>query len=108
MQPNPMAETVRPFLPSLRVCIFKSPWLVGRTRSSPPGLLEEVSSDPVAVACLTGANGHVLALPSSRFDGVRKSFAVLFVADLFHPVHVLAVEKFCNGDMGHRGGWCRA
>ena len=30
---------------------------------------------------------------------------VLFVADLFHPVHDLAVELFLNGDMRHGGGW---
>jgi hypothetical protein len=31
------------------------------------------------------------------------SFAVFIVADLFHPVDVLAIERFRNGDMGHRG-----
>ena len=33
-----------------------------------------------------------------------KSRLVLFVADLFHPVHRLAVKLFLNGDMGHRRG----
>src|SRR5882724_6077939 len=37
-----------------------------------------------------------------------KSFPVLFVADLFHPIDVLAVERFCNCDMRHRGRRCRA
>src|SRR5579871_3408314 len=33
------------------------------------------------------------------------SGAVLFVADLFHPLDHLAVQRFLNGDMGHRRGW---
>src|SRR5438046_8064430 len=32
------------------------------------------------------------------------SFAVLFVADFFHPVHDLALECFLNGDMSHGCG----
>src|SRR5437016_1771211 len=32
------------------------------------------------------------------------SLAVLFVADLFHPVHDLAVECFLNRDVRHRCG----
>jgi DNA-binding transcriptional LysR family regulator len=28
---------------------------------------------------------------------------VLFVADLFHPLDILAVHRFLNGDMRHRG-----
>src|SRR5258705_3473535 len=39
---------------------------------------------------------------------VPRSAAVLLVADLFHPVDVLAVERFRNSDMRHRGGRCRA
>src|SRR5437879_4996141 len=39
---------------------------------------------------------------------VPRSAAVLLVADLFHPVDVLAVERFGNGDMRHRGRRCRA
>jgi hypothetical protein len=35
-----------------------------------------------------------------------QSGGVLFVADLFHPVHDLAVELFLNGDMSHGGGQC--
>src|SRR6266446_4164918 len=37
----------------------------------------------------------------------RSSFAILFVADLFHPVDIPAVNEFLNGDMTHsvgRGG----
>src|SRR5437879_10922401 len=30
---------------------------------------------------------------------------VLLVADLFHPVHRLAIELFLNGDVRHGGGW---
>ena len=36
------------------------------------------------------------------------SEAVLFVADLLHPLHDLAVERLLNGDMGHRRGRRRA
>src|ERR1035437_1488603 len=36
------------------------------------------------------------------------SFAVLFVADLFHPVHGLAFELFLARDVGHSCGWCSA
>src|SRR5216684_7620907 len=39
---------------------------------------------------------------------VLRSAAVLLVADLFHPVDVLAVERFRNSDMRHRGRRCRA
>jgi len=31
--------------------------------------------------------------------------AILFVADLLHPVHGFAVKLFLNGDVGHGGGW---
>jgi hypothetical protein len=34
--------------------------------------------------------------------------AILFVADLFHPVHGLAIEPFLNGDVRHGGGGCGA
>src|SRR5207249_10847694 len=33
---------------------------------------------------------------------------ILFVADLFHPVHGLAVELFLNGDVRHGRGRRRA
>lgn len=39
---------------------------------------------------------------------LNPSRAILVVADLFHPVHDLAVEIFLNGDMRHRCGWRRA
>src|SRR6266404_3011548 len=39
---------------------------------------------------------------------VRRSAAVLLVADLFHPVDVLAIERFRDSDMRHRGRRCRA
>jgi hypothetical protein len=42
------------------------------------------------------------ALPSNTAR--PQSFAVLFVADLFHPVDGPAVERFLNGDVGHRRG----
>ena len=29
---------------------------------------------------------------------------ILFVADLFHPIDHLAVERFLNGDVSHCGG----
>ncbi|MDB9514838.1 hypothetical protein PN499_26910 [Kamptonema animale CS-326] len=31
---------------------------------------------------------------------------VLFIADLLHPVHGLAVELFLNGNVCHGCGWC--
>src|SRR5439155_15496539 len=30
---------------------------------------------------------------------------ILFVADLLHPIHGLAIELFLNGDVRHGGGW---
>src|SRR5437879_5309016 len=42
--------------------------------------------------------------PISSLSHLR-SPAVLFVADLFHPVHDLAVESFLNRDVRH--GCCR-
>ena len=38
----------------------------------------------------------------------RWSSAVLFVADLFHPIYGLAVELFDDRDMRHRGSCRRA
>src|SRR5271168_5043489 len=38
----------------------------------------------------------------------RRSGQVLLVADLFQPIHDLAVQRFLNGDMGHRRGRRRA
>jgi hypothetical protein len=35
--------------------------------------------------------------------GLLKSLAVLFVADLFHPVNGLAVEELHDGDVRHGG-----
>src|SRR5580692_12186128 len=40
--------------------------------------------------------------PRNRRDG--RSALVLLVADLFHPLHRLAVERLLDGDMGHGGG----
>src|SRR4029077_10652057 len=54
---------------------------------------------------------HALTLNfrSITIRGVPKStnataflFAVLLIADLFHPVDYFAVERFLNGDMLHR------
>ena len=36
---------------------------------------------------------------------VLRSLAVLFVADLFHPIDSLAVERFLDGDVRHGRGW---
>src|SRR3984957_2015792 len=33
-----------------------------------------------------------------------RSALVLLVADLFHPLHRLAVERLLDGDVGHGGG----
>src|SRR3954471_8523440 len=58
-------------------------------------------SSKSAVRCLMSIS------PSSgraRDDGLRVASApVLFVADLLHPVGVLAIEQLGDGDMGHRG-----
>src|SRR5947208_3999025 len=40
---------------------------------------------------------HHLSLITAR------SALILFIADLFHPVDRLAVERFLNGDVRHRG-----
>ena len=40
--------------------------------------------------------------------GSCSSGVVLFVADVFQPVHDFAVEGLGDGDVGHRGGWRRA
>src|SRR5205823_3827515 len=56
-------------------------------------------------------------LPSSVYPLCRASRAlrsyhllqsVFFVADLFHPVHDFAVQRFLNGDVRHRVRRCRA
>src|SRR5216684_1128297 len=46
---------------------------------------------------------------SATYERFRenRSLAVLFVADLFHPVDVLAVERFRNRNMRHAGRRCR-
>src|SRR5712691_9597694 len=56
----------------------------------------------------TGATAAVLHRPGLLRPDDRpfkdaRSVAVLFVADLFHPVDILAVHRLLNGDMGHRG-----
>jgi hypothetical protein len=35
----------------------------------------------------------------------NSSLSVLFVADLFHPVHDLAVQRLLNRYVRHRCGW---
>src|SRR6516225_1082063 len=81
MQPRPMAETVRSPLPNLRVCIFDLQGWLAATEGRHP--------------------------PLRHRQGLRL-FAVLVVADLLHPVDILAVEKFRNGDVRHCGGGSRA
>src|SRR5437870_8374808 len=34
-----------------------------------------------------------------------RSALILFVADLFHPLNHLTVERLLNGDMSHGGRW---
>src|SRR5262245_3807897 len=82
MQPRPMAETVKSLLPSLRVRISD---LLGR---------------------LAATDGR--SPPSSSPPRAHRLFAVFLVADLFHPVDILAVKKFRNSDMRHRSGGSRA
>src|SRR3974377_1357446 len=81
MQPRPMAETVRSLLPSLRVRIFDLQGWLAATEGQPPPL---------------------------RRQQAQRLFAVLLVADLLHPVDILVVEKFRNGDVRHCGGESRA
>src|SRR6266542_2325113 len=76
MQPSPMADTSRLLLPSLRFCICFS---------------FEMHS---------GGSRYLQGLTVSA----REAYSVLFVADLFHPVHRLAVELFLNGDVRHGRG----
>src|SRR5215468_10950849 len=82
MQPRPMAETVRSLLPSLRVRIYD---LLGQ---------------------LAATDGQ--SPPSSSPPRAHRLFAILLVADLLHPVDILAIEKFRDGDMRHCGGGSRA
>src|SRR5438132_629634 len=49
----------------------------------------------------------VTRLPGRSF-GEGWSLPILFVADLFHPVNRLAVQRLLNSDMNHRGRWRRA
>ena len=51
-------------------------------------------------------SAFVLTVPCIRHrQQLRdKSFAVLLVADLFHPIDDLTVERFLNGDMRHGRG----
>src|SRR5882757_4455030 len=51
----------------------------------------------------TDQNQSYVGLPCED----ASSFAILFIADIFHPVHIPAVNEFLNGDMAHsvgRGG----
>ena len=49
--------------------------------------------------------GNSCRVSASALRARPPSDPVLFVADLFHPVDDLAVERFLNGDMRHgRGG----
>src|SRR5207302_2170612 len=41
----------------------------------------------------------------STLNSQPSTSPILFVADLFHPVDRLAVQRLLNGDMSHRG--CR-
>ena len=41
----------------------------------------------------------------SALNYQQSTSPVLFVTDLFHPVDRLAVQRFLNGDMRHRGRW---
>src|SRR2546423_13027195 len=51
----------------------------------------------------------IVAIPSIALGGRRSgSAAILLVADLFHPVDVVAVERFRNCDMRHRSNRRRA
>src|SRR3989442_13943592 len=43
-----------------------------------------------------------LLFPSLRFC-IRRSFRISPVANLFHPIHRLAIELFLNGDVRHGG-----
>src|SRR6266481_5717349 len=75
MQPNPMAETSRLLFPRLRLCIV-APFC---------SLLHRAFS--------SGSSRNLFWT------------AVLFVADLFHPVNDFAIESFLNRDMRHGCGW---
>src|SRR6476659_7682389 len=50
----------------------------------------------------------MLLLFRFQFFSVSVFSTILFVADFFHPVHRLAVQRFLNGDMRHRGRRGRA
>jgi hypothetical protein len=50
----------------------------------------------------------VITLHPHEGDSPPSSRLGLLVADLFHPVHRLAVELFLNGNVRHGGGWCGA
>src|SRR5947208_372412 len=47
-------------------------------------------------------------IPLSQGHACFLSLAVLFVADLFHPVDRFAVQRLLNGDVRHRGRRRRA
>src|SRR2546430_12599133 len=46
-----------------------------------------------------------LLFPSLRCCIGPPDVLLLLVADLFHPVHDLAIEVFLNGEVRHGGGW---
>src|SRR6266567_7411491 len=109
MQPRPMAETVGPLSPSLRICIFNllGPLVVPDARMRVPQgddlTLGRYRRASVGFAFKCRTRGLVISLCQRA-----KSLAVLFVADLFHPVDILAVEGFRNRDMRHGGRRRRA
>src|SRR5215475_4666889 len=55
--------------------------------------------------------GKVIAASRVRlcppYRRVASSLAILLVANLFHPVDILAVHRFLNGDMRHPIRWRR-
>src|SRR6266850_4021154 len=51
-----------------------------------------------------GCSAETLADAPTKLTASNFTAPVLFVADLFHPVHGLAIELFLNRDMRHGSG----
>src|SRR5947209_14979167 len=51
-----------------------------------------------------GRKALCLSSSVSLLSPALKSLAVLIVADVFHPIDVLAADRFLNCDMRHGGG----
>src|SRR5207253_10940740 len=64
---------------------------------------EESADDKIRLNLRLVRLGSFSVALLSSLNSQPSTSPILFVADLFHPVDQLAVQRFLNGDMSHRG-----